>query len=260
LTSTFFLHIALFFALAFPSSIVLAGQQFPPPGLNPSAALSPPSLNPQLALEEALKLQRASLEKQRQSIDTQLGETIVAAPSSPMIERFIVPSLVLSQPDCPPIDDGQLSKLVSSAAQKQSLDPALLRAVIKQESGFRPCAVSMKGAQGLMQLMPATARELHVANPFDPAQNIHAGAAYLKQMLGRYKGDLRLALTGYNAGPSRADQGDESIIPVETQNYVANILADLGWGQPETTETKEDLAPPDEIDNTEDASPLKPKP
>jgi len=143
------------------------------------------------------------------------------------------------------MDSGKLNELVLAAAQKHSLDPSLLKAVIKQESGFKPCAVSIKGAQGLMQLMPATARELHVNDPFDPAQNVQAGAAYLKQMLERYKGDLRLALVGYNAGPGRADQGADASFPIETQNYVASIISELGLDQPEGASSEEDLAPSD---------------
>jgi hypothetical protein len=102
---------------------------------------------------------------------------------------------------------------------------------MKQESGFKPCAVSVRGAQGLMQLMPATAGLLHVENPFDPEQNVQAGAAFLKQLLGRYKGDLRLALVAYNAGPLRADQPANAPYPLETQNYLASIFAQLGMGQ-----------------------------
>lgn len=207
-----------------------------------------PQQNPEKALEEALKMQRASLEKQRQAIQLQLAEKgSQIAPFSPYpVEQFIVPSLTPSQPDCPALDSGRITALVSAAAQRQSLDPALLKAVMKQESGFKPCAVSPMGAQGLMQLMPATARELHVKDVFDPSQNVHAGAAYLKELLERYKGDLRLALVGYNAGPGRADQAADTPYPLETQNYVASILADLGIDSSDAGPVKEDLAPSDE--------------
>jgi soluble lytic murein transglycosylase-like protein len=215
--------------------------------------------NPTLAQEEALKKQRASLEIQRQAIHLQLGEKVPASRSaSVLVEQFITPLITFNQPainqaDCPALDRPKIDALVSVAAQKQSLDPAILKAVIRQESGFKPCVVSPKGAQGLMQLMPATARELHVTNPFDPEQNVRGGAAYLKQMLARYGGDLRLALVGYNAGPGRADRGDETLYPLETQNYVANILNDLD--QPDADEIKEDLAPAD--DSGEQAEPVK---
>jgi hypothetical protein len=190
-------------------------------------------MNPALGLEQALKLQRESLDKQRVAIRRQLaGKT--EAQSDP-VAQFLDPLPALSQAACPPLDDDKVGNLVNAAAQQQSLDPALLRAVMRQESAFKPCAVSFKGAQGLMQLMPATARELHVADSFDPAQNVGAGAAYLKQLLNRYNGDLRLALVGYNAGPGRADQPLGAPYPLETQNYVASILAELGIGTADQT-------------------------
>ena len=203
--------------------------------------------NPATALEEALKKQLASIEKQRQSIHTQVGEKVATAKlaASPS-GQFIEPLQNVPQPDCPTIDSIKLDELVSSAGQKQSLDPSILKAMIKQESGFKPCAVSTKGAQGLMQLMPTTAHELHVNDPFDPAQNVHAGAAYLRQLLDRYNGDLRQALIGYNAGPGRADQGMDAILPIETQNYVASIFADLNEGADQSESQTEDLAPVEE--------------
>jgi hypothetical protein len=96
-----------------------------------------------------------------------------------------------------------------------------------------------------MQLMPATARELRVNNVFDPVQNVQGGAAYLRQLLNRYKGDLRLALVGYNAGPGRADQPAGTPYPLETQNYIASIFSELGLDTPDSDTAKEDLAPPD---------------
>ncbi len=112
---------------------------------------------------------------------------------------------------------------------------------MRQESGFNPCAVSVKGAQGLMQLMPSTAAQMHVADPFDPEQNVQGGAAFLKQLLKRYNGDLRLALVAYNAGASRADQLPASQYPLETQGYLANIFAELG--NPEGNAPAEDTKP-----------------
>jgi hypothetical protein len=91
---------------------------------------------------------------------------------------------------------------------------------------------------------------MHVNDPFDPAQNVHGGAAYLRQLLDRYKGDLRQALIGYNAGPGRADQGADAILPVETQNYVASIFADLNNNAEEAENQTEDLAPTDESESS----------
>jgi soluble lytic murein transglycosylase-like protein len=112
-------------------------------------------------------------------------------------------------------------------ARREGFTPDLLRAVIDRESGFRPCAVSAKGALGLMQLMPETAAELGVADPFDPQENIAGGARFLSQLLEKYKGDITLALGAYNAGPARVD-GYQGLPPIpETLNYVADILKKL---------------------------------
>jgi soluble lytic murein transglycosylase-like protein len=100
----------------------------------------------------------------------------------------------------------------------------LLRAVIRRESAFQPCAVSRSGAMGLMQLMPGTAFDLGVENPFDAEQNIDGGSRLLKSLLDRYGGDLSLALGAYNAGPARVD-AIKAIPPIkETQDYVKHIL------------------------------------
>jgi soluble lytic murein transglycosylase-like protein len=99
--------------------------------------------------------------------------------------------------------------------------------VAQQESGFRSCAVSQKGAMGLMQLMPATAQQLGVHDPFDPAESLSSGAHLLKELLARFNGDTALALGAYNAGPERvAESGGVPQIP-ETIRYVEQILSKL---------------------------------
>jgi soluble lytic murein transglycosylase-like protein len=114
--------------------------------------------------------------------------------------------------------------LVELLSARQGVDPDLVRAVIAQESGFRPCAVSPKGAIGLMQLMPATIEELDVQDAFDPGQNIGAGTRLLRQLLDRYNGDLSLALAAYNAGPAQVDRSN-GIPPIsETMQYVSDLL------------------------------------
>ena len=115
--------------------------------------------------------------------------------------------------------------LIKQASDRYGVDSNLITAVIIQESGGNPNAVSLKGAKGLMQLMDSTAREMGIYQVFNPRQNILAGTKYLSQMLKRFGGDESLALASYNAGPAAVDQY-RGVPPYnETQKYVANILS-----------------------------------
>lgn len=126
------------------------------------------------------------------------------------------------------MDTQALAPIVDKASRQHGVERTLLQAIIEQESAFRPCAVSPKGAQGLMQLMPTTAAELQVADPFDPEQSVQGGARFLKQLLEKYKGNLTMVLGAYNAGPGRVDkEGGLPAVP-ETQEYVRRILSKLG--------------------------------
>jgi soluble lytic murein transglycosylase-like protein len=114
--------------------------------------------------------------------------------------------------------------LIVEHSRLQGVRPDLVRAVVQVESGFNPSARSPKGALGLMQLMPATARELGVVNPFNPMENIRAGVTYLRSLLDRYNNDEILALAAYNAGPVAVDRYGETVPPYrETQNYVTKV-------------------------------------
>jgi soluble lytic murein transglycosylase-like protein len=118
----------------------------------------------------------------------------------------------------------EFAPLIASAATQHQLEPKLLRGVIDQESAFRPCAVSAKGAKGLMQLMPATIEQFKVGDVFDPRQNIEAGATFLRELLDKYKGDLKLALAAYNAGAANVDKSGGIPDIKETQDYVEAIM------------------------------------
>ncbi len=187
------------------------------------------SLEAQLA---SVRQQMVSVDVQRQALAKQ--EVVFRQHSKPaFIFQPVRQDLAyFDYPDCPALSVRERDRLIETAARKQSLPADLIRAVIRQESAFRPCAVSDKGAQGLMQLMPATAAAFNVDDPFDPQQNILGGAAYLGQLIQRYAGDASLALSAYNAGPQIVDRIASIPDIPETQNYVTSIFRDLGWTLP----------------------------
>ena len=171
-----------------------------------------------------------SLAKQRLAAIQQVTAVMGKAPK-PAVSFFTVPwietPVPFSVPPCDPLPAAELDKLVEQSSQQQGVKPELIRAVIAEESGGRPCAVSWKGAQGLMQLMPATSDQLGVQDPFDPRQSVEAGTKLLKQLLTKYNNDVSLALAAYNAGEGRVDRdGGVPQIP-ETQNYVNDIQSKL---------------------------------
>src|SRR6202790_4287123 len=124
-----------------------------------------------------------------------------------------------------PVPPAQIDALVEQNARTWQVDPALIKAVIANESGFNANATSKVGAQGLMQLMPGTAASLGVRDAYDPAQNVAGGTHYLRGLLDRFGGDKRLAIAAYNAGPGAVEKYGGVPPYAETRNYVQNVLA-----------------------------------
>jgi soluble lytic murein transglycosylase-like protein len=159
-----------------------------------------------------------SLAKQRASVRAQVA---VAATHS---TAWSIPMIMPDAAGCEPVPQPELARMIDDIAPRQNVDPALVREVARQESGFHPCAVSPKGAVGLMQLMPSTQLQFQVKNPFDAKESLEAGSKLLRDLLDRYHGDLSLALSAYNAGATTVDKtGSVPEIP-ETKNYVLGIL------------------------------------
>ena len=196
-------------------TIVLAG---------PLPALAQDADAIRAAMSGGLEKQRASIAKQASASQKQPAGSAVNGfftlswPTPPSVGREAI---------CDPVSPEVLGSLIDQAAQRESVEAGLIRAVIKQESGGRPCAVSPKGAQGVMQLMPETATELGVADAFDLKQNIDGGVKLLKSLLTKYSGDTSLALAAYNAGSAAVDKGHAVPNIPETLNYVSDILEQL---------------------------------
>jgi soluble lytic murein transglycosylase-like protein len=171
-----------------------------------------------------------ALDRQRESIRTQAsaGATLPAkAGEFFTVDWPRVPTPVYTATNCDPMSEPIVNDLIQVAAQEQGIDPGLVREVTRQESDFRPCALSSKGAAGLMQLMPDTAKQLDVRNPFDPRENLTAGSRFLKYLLERYDGDIASALGAYNAGPARVDKAGGVPSIAETRRYVSDIMSRL---------------------------------
>ena len=144
------------------------------------------------------------------------------APSASASTEFHIPA------DIPTSGDAELDRIIFKAGEKQGVDPRLLHAVIWQESRYKTQALSHAGAQGLMQLIPDTAKRFGCDDPNDPQKNIAAGAKYLSWLLKRFSGNVELALAGYNAGEGAVDKYDGVPPYNETQNYVKIISKRYG--------------------------------
>jgi soluble lytic murein transglycosylase-like protein len=124
----------------------------------------------------------------------------------------------------------KIDRFIDEAAARHHVDPNLVRALVQVESNFNPSAVSSKGAMGLMQLMPDTARKYDVSNPFDAAQNVEAGVRHLKGLLENFKGNVSLSLAAYNAGQGAVERNGGIPPYTETRNYVKRITNIMGSG------------------------------
>jgi len=149
------------------------------------------------------------------------GTRVMSGPYSPDTEELTKGKQITSE---------AVDSAIDAAAKRHGVDANLVRAVIKVESNFNPHAVSRKGAQGLMQLMPYTARNLNVTNAFDPNQNVDAGVRHLKSLLENYNGNLELSLAAYNAGSGAVDRNNGVPPYRETREYVRKIT-DLYQGR-----------------------------
>jgi soluble lytic murein transglycosylase-like protein len=149
--------------------------------------------------------------------------------SSALAAAIAQPEATATQPSLrpAPVPPAQLDALIDRHATTWQVDPALVKAVIANESGFDANATSRVGAQGLMQLMPETAASLGVRDPYDPAQNVAGGVRYLRGLLDRFGGDVPLAVAAYNAGPGAVEKYGSVPPYTETQSYVRNVLKDF---------------------------------
>jgi soluble lytic murein transglycosylase-like protein len=182
---------------------------------------------PGATLNSSAPDQDSTMRAARRSYNAQI-EAALRAPASrnPNYQRLAHGRAVTADE----IDDA-----ITRAAARHGVDPNLVRAVIKVESNFDPRAVSKKGAMGLMQLMPETARRLNVENPFDPQQNVDAGVRHLKNLLSSYHGDVQLSLAAYNAGETAVSRANGVPRFAETRNYVKQITGMYWNGVPVST-------------------------
>src|SRR5579885_344918 len=184
-----------------------------------TAASSSAPADPAAALREGSAKQRAAMDIQRAASRKQAD--LLRLP--PLVHTLSPSAEAPVQWECDPIPDDTVNPIIEGAAKANNVQPDLVRSIIRQESQFHPCAVSDKGAEGLMQLMPATSHEFAVSDAFDPKQSIEAGVKYLKQLFDKYKGNLELVLGAYNAGPAAVDAAKGVPDIPETKDYVQAI-------------------------------------
>jgi soluble lytic murein transglycosylase-like protein len=181
-------------------------------------------------LEGSNSLESMFLEYLKRAVELVLSESTPEGDlflSSPLFLKSLIHPLPLNPQPVSQVSNNlhgnqDFDRIVQAAAQYYGMEPSLVKAVIQAESSGNPLAVSPAGAQGLMQLMPETAAELGVRDSFDPAQNIMAGTRYLRRLLDRYRGDVKLALAAYNWGMGNLENQPETL-PRETKDFIARV-------------------------------------
>lgn len=174
-----------------------------------------------LANGQILKVTARRVEGDRVFVTLKEGGEVGLTPAE---LRGFVPDEVMDEVLAPTFAGSDVRALAIAAAQRHGLDPNLVLAVVAVESGFQPDAVSNKGAQGLMQLMPGTAKDLGVTDALDPAQNLDGGTRYLRMLIARYNGDVGRALAAYNAGPEAVKRHGGVPPYRETHHYIDRVL------------------------------------
>lgn len=153
------------------------------------------------------------------------GQGVLHFTNVPTSKKY---SLYLKERTFKSVDQNHTDKydhIITRASRRHGISFPLLKAIIKVESNFNPRAVSKKGAKGLMQLMPDNIRILKIKDPFDPSENIMAGARYFRELLERFNGKVQLTLAAYNAGPNRVDRYQRIPPYKETENYIKKVMA-----------------------------------
>jgi soluble lytic murein transglycosylase-like protein len=215
-------------AVAQPSSPEPSRQSVPAPAAASRDLRKEAAAGMEISLSaqrDSVALQQSAIRKQTSGAPEGTHNFFTAPWTAPRLP--LLAAAAQTHPECEPVSRDLADSLIAENATRQNMNPDLLRAVIRKESAFYPCAVSSKGALGLMQLMPSTAEMLGVTDPFDPKQNVDAGAKFLKQLIDKYAGDLRLALSAYNAGPGRVESAGGVPDISETKNYVEDILSSI---------------------------------